>query len=73
MLTIAPDNVNVKPDNLISLQMHFCCKFWYIFIIQTLVYLRDRHELQVYASKLPPGSLGLRNAQDALRSSVSIL
>lgn len=38
-------------------------------VVETLVYLRDRQELQVYASKLPPGSLGLRNAQDALRSS----
>nr|XP_022329089.1 spermatogenesis-defective protein 39 homolog isoform X1 [Crassostrea virginica] len=38
-------------------------------VVETLVHLRDRQELQTYASKLPPGSPGLKTAQDALRSS----
>ncbi|XP_048732192.1 spermatogenesis-defective protein 39 homolog isoform X2 [Ostrea edulis] len=38
-------------------------------VVETLVHLRDRAELQVYASKLSPGSRGLKTAQDALRSS----
>ncbi|XP_061172738.1 spermatogenesis-defective protein 39 homolog isoform X1 [Saccostrea echinata] len=38
-------------------------------VVETLVSLRDRAELQAYASKLPPGSQGVKMAQDALRSS----
>ena len=54
--------------------MYFEIKFWVpvSFHFQTLVHLRDRQELQTYASKLPPGSTGLKTAQDALRSSVSV-